>query len=163
MSSRCKSAPAEVKRTLRQEALFGCCACGNPLIDNAHIIEYHVTKQFPVEDMLALCPDCHREADYGHIPKHVLRDFKRLPYNRNQRYVKKRFIVTGERMIVNVGSSRFIDTERIFTVDDFDLLSIHRREGLYLLLNLNIFDKYNRFVAAVYENQWYVDRRSFGI
>jgi len=68
----CNNAPAEVKRRLRQEALFGCCMCGNPLIDNAHIIEYHKTKQFPEEDMLTLCPNFHEEADYGHVPNTYL-------------------------------------------------------------------------------------------
>jgi hypothetical protein len=158
---RCSSAPADVKRRLRQEAFFGCCMCGNPLIDNAHIIEYHITKQFPVEDMLALCPNCHREADKGHMPKYVLRDVKQIPYNMNQRYVKKRFVVTGEKMVINIGSSRFINTERVFTVDDFDLVSINRIEGKYLSLNLNLFDRFNGFVALVYDNFWMVDRRYF--
>ena len=62
-------------------------------------------------------------------------------------------------MVVNIGSSKFIDTERIFVVNDFDLLSIIRQEGLYLSLNVNLFDKYNRFVAMVHDNFWYIDRR----
>jgi hypothetical protein len=135
--------------------------CGNPLIDNAHIIEYHITKQFPVEDMLALCPNCHREADKGHMPKYVLRDVKQTPYNINQRYVKKRFVVTGEKMVVRLGSSSFINVERVFTVDDFDLVSINRVQRQYLSLNLNLFDRFNRFVALVYDNFWMVDRRYF--
>lgn len=155
---RCRTAPSEVRLRLRQEANFGCCKCGNPLIENAHIIEYHLTKQFPIEDMLALCPNCHTEADLGHYPKHVLRDLKQNPFNKNKRYVHKRFVVTGEKMIINTGSSRFINTEKIFTINDFDLVSISRNQGLYLSLNVNLFDKYNRFIALVYDNFWIVDR-----
>lgn len=158
MQNKCRIAPAHVRRKLRQEAFFGCCRCGNPLIENAHIIEYHLTKQFPEEDMLALCPNCHTEADLGHYPKHVLRDFKQNPFNKNKNYIKKQFMVTGDKMVINVGSSKFINTERIFIVNDFELLSITRQEGLYLSLNVNLFDKYNRFIALVHDNFWYVDR-----
>jgi hypothetical protein len=159
LTSRCRNAPAEIKRRLRQEAFFGCCMCGNPLIENAHIIDYSITKQFPLEDMLALCPNCHEEADLGHIPKHVLRDVKQMPFNKNSSYIKKRFVVTGQDLVVNTGSSRFVNTERIFAVDDFDLVSISRDHGMYLSLNVNLFDKFNTLVAIVYNNFWIVDRR----
>ncbi|MDN5846026.1 MAG: HNH endonuclease [Candidatus Nitrosocosmicus sp.] len=158
MYHRCRTAPSEVRFRLRREAFFGCCKCGNPLIENAHIIEYPITKQFPIEDMLALCPNCHTEADLGYYPKFVLRDLKQNPFNKNKRYLQKRFVVTGEKLIINTGSSRFINTERIFTINDFDLVSITRKEGLYLSLNINLFDKYNRLIALIYDNFWIVDR-----
>jgi hypothetical protein len=122
VTSRCRNAPAEIKRRLRQEAFFGCCMWGNPLIENAHIIDHSITKQFPIEDMLALCPNCHEEADLGNIPKYVLRDVKQMPFNKNSSYTKKRFVVTGQDLVVSTGSSRFVNTERVFTVDDFDLV-----------------------------------------
>ncbi len=60
---------SEIRIRLRQEAGFGCAICGNPLIQNAHIIEYHLTQEIRAEDMITLCPDCHMEADAGHYPK----------------------------------------------------------------------------------------------
>ncbi|MGI8719969.1 MAG: HNH endonuclease [Nitrososphaeraceae archaeon] len=47
---------ARVRRKLREEAGFGCAFSGNPLIENAHIIEYSKTKKNSFENMIALCP-----------------------------------------------------------------------------------------------------------
>jgi hypothetical protein len=43
------------------------------------------------------------------------------------------------------------------TVDNFDIISLSR-EGDYPLLNLNLFDEFDNWVAVVEENQWFVDR-----
>ncbi len=159
MYRKCRIAPSEIRRQLRIEAGFGCAICGKPLLENAHIIPYHETQDFPFEDMLALCPYCHTEADQGHYPEWFLREKKKNPYNRNRISVHSKFLVTGEKMIVNIGSFKLINTQRIVTVDDFDLISIKREEGLFLLLDLNLFNKQNQFIALINENQRYVDRR----
>jgi hypothetical protein len=161
LSNRCRYPPAEIRRQLRQESGFGCAICGNPLLQNAHIIEYHLTQETRVEDMIALCPDCHVEADAGHYPKKVLRDYKANPYNKNRSILGKKFLVTGEDMIVNIGSFKLINTERVLVVNDFDLITIQRVEGYYLSLDVNLFDKFGNFIAVVYENNWQVDINYF--
>lgn len=48
--------PLPVKRKLRQEAGFGCCKCGRPIIEYHHIIPYsNDDPHFRVEDMMCLC------------------------------------------------------------------------------------------------------------
>jgi hypothetical protein len=161
VNSKCRFAPASVRRQLREEAGFGCAFCGNPLIENAHIIPYSKTKDFKIEDMVALCPGCHTEADLSKIPEWVLRDKKSNPFNRDKSFVKKKFTVTGEQMVVNIGSNRIIDTENILVVNNFNLISIRRLEKQYLSISVNLFDKIQRRIAFIHENEWFVDKRYF--
>ncbi|CAN5557687.1 hypothetical protein BH18THE1_BH18THE1_16260 [soil metagenome] len=97
----------------------------------------------------------------GNIEKWVLRDKKSNPFNRNKSIVTRQFIVTGKSMVVNIGSNRIIDTERVLVVNDFDLISIKRLEKQYLSINVNLFDRYQRRIARIHENEWYVDRQYF--
>jgi hypothetical protein len=158
---KCRNAPAEVKRQLRQEAFFGCAFCGNPLLENAHIIEYSLTKEFPVEDMVALCPICHTEADLAKYPKQVYRDAKLNPYNKKKSTVGKRFVIYGENMVVNLGSCKFTNVETVLQINNFNLISIRRLNGLYLSLDVTLFDRLQRLLAKINDNYWQVDRRYF--
>lgn len=51
--------PADVERTLRQEAGFGCAKCGHPYVEFHHIVPYAEEQHFRPEDMVALCGNCH--------------------------------------------------------------------------------------------------------
>lgn len=161
MTSKCRFAPASIRRKLRQEAGFGCAFCGNPLIENAHIIPYNKTKDFKIENMVALCPNCHTEADLSKIPQWVLREKKSNPFNRDKSVVTKKFIATGKQMVVNIGSNRFFDTEHILVTNGLDLISIRRLEKQYLSIGVNLFDKIHRRIAFIHENEWFVDKRYF--
>ena len=71
--------PAHVELKLRQEAGFGCAACGCPITDYHHIIEWSEKPHFDVADMVALCPNHHRE--FGkRAAKHAYR-LKQNPHN----------------------------------------------------------------------------------
>jgi hypothetical protein len=57
-------------------------------------------------------------------------------------------------MYVNVGKRIFVNTSRILVVDDFDIISIKREDGKYVLFDINFFDKLNNLIAIVSENGW---------
>jgi len=56
-------------------------------------------------------------------------------------------VVTGKEMVVNIGSNRFINTETVLRVNDFDLISVRRVDDLFLSLDVNLFDKHQRWIA----------------
>jgi hypothetical protein len=63
-------------------------------------------------------------------------------------------------MYVNVGKRIFVNTSRILVVDDFDIISIKREDGKYILFDINFFDKLNNLIAIVSENRWTAERGS---
>jgi hypothetical protein len=156
MASRCRNTPSPVARQLRQEANFGCARCGCPVLDNAHIIPYEKTHAFPVEDMLALCPTCHRIADDGDYSKEHLRMLKANPYNKI--HVKEAFLIEGSDLIVNIDNSvQFKNTPRVLTITDFDIISIKKIDIGYLSLDINFFDKFNSLIGIILDNKWAID------
>jgi HNH endonuclease len=156
---RCKKIPSHIERQLRQEANFGCAMCGCPVLENAHIIPFRESQEFLPEDMVALCPKCHTKADLGHYPEYVFRDVKNNPYNKTT--TGEKFMVTGNDLVVKLGSYTAVNTERVLVVDDFDIVSIRRNHGNYLFLDVNFFDKFGRFVGIITDNNWIVDTSYF--
>ena len=159
MARYCRKPPASIELQLRQEANFGCVMCGNPILENAHIIPWNLTHSFPPEDMVALCPNCHTKADLGHLPEYVLRDAKQNPHNKIK--VQEEFSVTGKDLVVNLGSFKTINISRVLVVYNFDIITIRKNHGNYLSLDVNLFDKFGRFVAVIYDNKWVADTRYF--
>lgn len=102
MLTKCRNTPPAIARKLRQEANFGCARCGHPLIDNAHVIPYRETGEFLAEDMIALCPNCHRMADKAEYTESVLREYKTNPRNKTHVGLEEGFFVNNKDLVVNI-------------------------------------------------------------
>jgi len=148
--------PDGMRRTLRQEANFGCVICGNPLIQIHHIIPWSQNPQHNPKDMVVLCPNHHVKADRREYPEKYLRESKLNPHNTS--VVVDAFFIGTDNLTVSVASNKFVNISRILVVDDFDLISV-TKEDRFPQLNVNFFDEYGRWAAIILENQWYADRK----
>lgn len=124
MAPRCRNTPSSIARQLRQEANFGCAMRGCPMLENAHIIPYHITHEFPVEDMVALCPTCHTIADKGNYPESYFRQIKENPFNKIR--VTEAFLIPSDELVINFGGCRFINIPIPVRLNDFDIMSIRK-------------------------------------
>lgn len=154
MSESGRITPLPIKRQLRQEANFGCGICGNPILDYHHIIPYHISRAYLPQDMIALCPNHHRRANQREYSDKYLRELKTSPHNRER--VRDAFFIESDELIVYLGNCKCIDTPRALVVDDFDIVSVEKIENSPTV-NLNLFDKFTNWIAAIYENSWIVD------
>jgi len=70
--------PAEIRRSVLCEAGHRCAipTCRYPDIDVHHIIPWEVRQSHDFENLIALCPNCHRRADAGEIDRKSLRWYK---------------------------------------------------------------------------------------
>lgn len=68
--------PLPVKRQLRQEAGFGCCVCGLPIIQYHHIIPRAIEEHNRPEDMMIFCPNHHDAATKGAMTESQQRSYK---------------------------------------------------------------------------------------
>ena len=80
--------PAELRRRVLVEAGHRCAipTCRDIIVDVAHIIPYEKCKEHKYENLIALCPNCHRRADRGEIDTKSLRLYKA-----NLRYTHDKF------------------------------------------------------------------------
>lgn len=70
--------PAPLKRRVLVEAGHRCAipTCRHIEIEIHHIVPYSQCQIHEYENLIALCPNCHRRADAGHIDRPALRLYK---------------------------------------------------------------------------------------
>lgn len=148
-----RTTPEGVKRELRREALFGCCACGLPILQYHHIVEWSEENHFRVEDMMALCPNHHDQATKGAMPVSEQRELKRAPFNKKHGHAKGRLAVNQTYAAIEIGSI-FIVNEGPFLVAQGEELFSARVEDGRLLLSLTLRSKNNNILCQIIDNDW---------
>jgi hypothetical protein len=91
MMQRRPSIPAEIVRLVLVEAGHRCAihTCRHPAVDIHHIDPWSQVRRHSYENLIALCPNCHRRADRGEIDRLSLRMYKaRLGSGEAKRYVE---------------------------------------------------------------------------
>ena len=141
--------PEPIKRQVRQEAGFGCCKCGNPIIQYHHIVR----KSKNPEDIMLLCPNCHTEATEGAMLKEEQRFYKTHPHNIEKGFVEGKLKVNQKTPIVIIGTNQFVGDGDFLIVDDESLLSIEIYEGK-LELSMRLYDPNDNLVAEIERNEW---------
>ena len=80
--------PAELKRRVLCETGHRCAipTCREIIVEVHHIVPWSECKEHNYENLIALCPNCHRLADRKHIDRKSLRIYKA-----NLRYAHDKF------------------------------------------------------------------------
>lgn len=80
--------PRKLHRRVLVEAGHRCAipTCRHIEVDIAHIVPWDTCKEHKYENLIALCPNCHRRADKGEIDRESLRMYKA-----NLRYTHDKF------------------------------------------------------------------------
>jgi len=141
--------PDLLKRQVRQEAGFGCCKCGFPIIDYHHIIRCSNKPK----DIMIFCPNHHREATEGAMLKKEQRQYKSNPYNIERGFVEGQLKINQKTPVVTMGSNQLIGEGDLIVVDGESLLSISINEGR-LELSMTLYDENNNLVAEIKNNEW---------
>ena len=141
--------PGPIKRIVRQEAGFGCCKCGFPIIEYHHVVR---DSSNPTDIML-LCPIHHHEATVGAMLEEEQRFFKENPYNIEKEFVEGKLKINQETPVVNVGTNQFVGDGNFILVDGENLLSIEINEGR-LELSMKLYDPKDNLVAKIKSNEW---------
>jgi predicted restriction endonuclease len=70
--------PAELRRQVSVESGHRCAipTCKNPDFDVHHIVPWEKCQEHDFENLIALCPNCHRRADRGEIDRKSLLLYK---------------------------------------------------------------------------------------
>lgn len=147
--------PAKIKRALRQEAFFGCVKCGCPIIEYHHIESWSKVKKHEENNLVALCPNCHREANVGAYYKEKVIEDKYNPFNKKSRYVQHKLMLRKyEDVILKLGGNVFCNTQKILNVFGMDLLYFNIGNKGEALLNATFFDEKMRLIAVIRDNEW---------
>lgn len=90
--------PPELRRKILVEAGHRCAipTCRNTEIEVAHIIPWAQVKEHTYENLIALCPICHKRADDGKIDRKSLYMYKRILQRLTDRYERFELLVLNE-------------------------------------------------------------------
>ena len=141
--------PEAVKRKVRQEAGFGCCKCGFPIIEYHHIVR---DSQRP-KDVMLLCPIHHHEATVGAMLDKEQRFYKAHPYNIEKGFVEGKLKINQKTPVVNIGTNQLVGDGNFILIDGENLLSIEINEGR-LELSIKLYDQKDNLVARIECNEW---------
>lgn len=149
-----------MQREIRQRCGFGCVICGLPLYEYEHLLGWANVKRHVAEEITVLCDQHHREKTAGLLPIERVLEADKTPYNLREGVSKPYNLhYSGAECEIVIGSNVFSTQDGGYgttlvpiSVDGTPLLGFILGDG-HLLLNLNIFDEYNRLVLQVLNNQ----------
>ena len=154
MSNR-EDIPAEIRLQVRQESIFGCAACGCPVIEYHHIIPFHEVKKHEFENIVALCPTCHTKAhESGPWSQEYVRTLKASPFNKNN--TKDRFATHSDNFIIKLGWIEFHIQGDLIALDDEIVLSCIRNKDGILVISGRFYDIHGNLIAVIDENEWII-------
>ena len=144
--------PADLKRRVLIEAGHRCAipTCRFPTTDIAHIQPWAKVKEHKYENLIALCPNCHRRADKGEIDIKSLKIYKRILQRLTDRYDRFELNVLNElrqgKQVVMAGNMLLL----IKNLLDEELIAVRGGgviiEGIPSNVIVTLTDKGNRFI-----------------
>ena len=147
--------PYNTRREVRQEANFGCVACGCPIIDYHHIEPFHIVQKHELSNIVALCPTCHRKAfEGGAWSKEYVRTLKSNPFNRSN--AKDKFATQSEQFVVKLGWMEFHTLGKLIALNDQVVLSCTKNKDGIIVVSGVFHDIHGSLIAIIDENEWYV-------
>lgn len=155
-----RNIPEPIKREVRQRCGFGCVICGLPIYDYDHLKQWAIVKEHVADDITLLCPSHHREVTSGRLPRDMVLEANKAPYNfKHGRSTPTILYYQGDSCDFIIGNNKFSMDERsrhkqliAFMVDGIPILSFNFDQG-HLLLNAVLFDERNFPILNIFNNQ----------
>ena len=147
-----RTIPEPIKRTLRQEAKFGCCKCGNPILEYHHIIPWHNIRMHNTKDMMVLCPNCHYSIDS--LSEENQRKHKSNPYNLNNDNKSGSLIISQGICAIDTGVIKLLGDGPIIVSKNKSLMEFYVNENNILEISLNLFNKDGKLILKIIKNEW---------
>lgn len=157
-----RNIPLPIQREVRQRCGFGCVVCGMPLYEYEHMEEWAEVKRHVAEEITLLCDQHHREKTAKLLPKEVVREANENPFNLREGVSKPYNLhFSGKKAEISIGSNVFTCEDHGYgtamfpiSVDGTPLLAFILGDG-HLLLNLDIFNEFNKPILHIKNNQLY--------
>lgn len=155
-----RNIPLPIQREIRKRCGFGCVICGKPLYEYEHIEEWAIVQRHVANEITLLCDQHHREKTAGLLPKKAVREANDKPYNLKNGVSKPYDLhFSGAQAEISIGGNKFTCKDHGYgtimipiSVDGIPLIGFVIADG-HLLLNLVIFDEFNRPVLHIKNNQ----------
>ena len=149
--------PAPIRRELseRSHGLCECCGFGGST-DRHHLVEYHLGGPNTVDNLLVLCPSCHRQ-----VPKYLsIEQQRRLQewHHENNRAgtLSSTTKLQSQLLAIDIGTVIFDDVQNVMATDDQNIITLHR-DAAGIAANIVMLDRAFEPNILVLSNKVIVD------
>jgi hypothetical protein len=149
-----------MKREIRKRCGFGCVICGLPFYEYDHIEDWAVVKRHEVDKITLLCRRHHGEKSAGLLPRDLVIRANSSPHNIKSKissalplhfYGSICTMELGNNMF-STGFSEASPPMVVAQIDGIPILAFRKEENS-LLLTVNVFNKYNKHVLQIHDNE----------
>jgi hypothetical protein len=148
-----RSTPSGVKRQLRREAGFGCCKCGDPILQYHHIVEFWKERHFRAEDMMVLCPKHHDQATKGAMPEAEQRAYKANPHNISLGLAHGKLEIKQDYCAADFGGLTILNEGPFLMIGNAEVLGMNVGES-NIELSIKLFGESDELLVEIEKNEW---------
>jgi hypothetical protein len=148
-----KAIPAAITRQLRQEAGFGCCKCGSPILQYHHIIPWEEEEHYRPDDMMVLCPLHHDQVTKGAMPVTEQRELKSKPHNIEIGHAFGLLEIKQDYCAADLGSVTVVGEGCFIRIDNDEILSFYMGPK-NLEISLKLYSEANELLVQIDKNDW---------
>ena len=146
--------PQEVSIRLKIRDYFRCVWCGIHLYDRHHLMEFHLGGSHILNNLVLLCPNCHRLTHKGIIDPIDL--VHRSSTQQKGDRINGLITLDFEKApIISIGNVSTIGANPIICYQGKSLLSYRISEGGELLLCYKIYNKSGQLVFWLNDNSFW--------
>jgi len=144
-----------VSDSVKQASGFKCAWCGCFLTERHHIIQCSLGGKSSEDNLILLCPNCHNQTHKGKIQVEELLE-RQIELTGKVDRSSGCLSINGEKHIINIGGSHFINCPNILTLNDIPLIQAKNENG-YLMLSLRLFNEDGNLICWMSDNRWWVE------
>jgi len=144
--------PKLISDAVKTRHYFQCAWCGEHLTDRHHIEEFSDGGLHTENNLILLCPNCHRDTHNGNISKQEL--IKRKSTHLKNDRVSGGIRLSSEQLKIRVQNTLFIDTPNMIVCKDETILGA-RLENNNLLLSVKLFDLAGNLIFWMSDNRYW--------
>jgi hypothetical protein len=150
--------PKKIDENIKKASGFRCAWCGEYLTDRHHIYDYSLGGKHTEENLILLCPICHRLAGYNRISRNEL--FKRGKELTGKVDRSSGCLSINEsNYYLNFGNNVFAGCKNFIILNDYPIISFEVING-YFMIFMKIYNKEGNLICWIAENRWWVDNES---
>lgn len=150
--SRNRHIPKHVDIKVQKQHFFECAWCGLHLTDKHHIVQFSDGGEHSVDNLILLCPVCHRKVHKSEIPTADL--VKRKSTHLKADRISGGFKTTMETLKIKVGGGFFIETPIILDYKGDQIISLQKTDDS-ILLNLRFYSIRGDLILWMSENYFW--------
>jgi hypothetical protein len=152
--------PFPIQREIRQRCGFGCVICGMPLYEYEHMLGWANVHRHVADEITLLCDQHERERTNNLLPLEVVMEANQNPHNWKTGVSKPYdLFFYGNECEIIIGGNRFTAVDHGYgtavvpiSVDGGPLIGFIIGDR-HLLLNIAVFDEFNKLVLQIKNNQ----------